>query len=202
MTQPSTLNWNGGDDFPIQGAAPIDVPANHHSSKHQLRLDDPWLAFEPLYDQHHERLFRVAVLLCYGNVADAEDAVAETFVSMHSAWLEGKVERFFPYARQTLVNHVLARHRKRMTAERYLPMQLDADDGNFRLDDHVVDAAVLLEALARLSPRRRTAVVLRYYEDMPYNDIAESMDVSLGTVKAQVSHGLAHLRLYLEATGR
>lgn len=170
-------------------------PSNHSTG------DDPWLAFGPLYDQHHERLFRVAVLLCYGNIADAEDAVAETFVSVHRAWLGGNVESFFPYARQTLVNRVMARYRQQMTAERYLPTQLDTDNGGFNIDQHVVDAAILLEALARLSPRRRTAVVLRFYEDLPYVEIAEAMNVSLGTAKAQVSVGLAHLRQLLEASG-
>jgi len=202
MTQPSTPNRGSGDDFPSQEAEPVAHLADRRSAPAARASDDPWLAFEPLYDQHHERLFRVAVLLCYGNIADAEDAVAETFVSVHRAWLDGKVETFFAYARQTLVNHVMARYRKRKTAERYLPTQLQTDNGGFYIDQHVVDSAVLLEALARLSPRRRTAVVLRFYEDLPYVEIAQAMNVSLGTAKAQVSVGLSHLRQILEPASR
>ena len=198
MTHPSPLN-RGGD-----GSASREVGTGLTGERSVPGEPDvdPWTAFEPLYDQHHERLFRVAVLLCYGNVADAEDAVAETFVSVHRAWLDSEIEYFFAYARQTLVHHVMARHRKQQTAERYFPMQLDTDDGEFRIDEHVIDAAVLLEALAQLSPRRRTAVVLRFYEDLPYVEIAEVMRVSLGTAKSQVSVGLAHLRRLLEGTGR
>jgi RNA polymerase sigma factor (sigma-70 family) len=58
----------------------------------------------------------------------------------------------------------------------------------------VVDAASTFELLGHLPPRQRTAVVLRYYEDLSYEQIAEAMDVSVGTAKAQVSVGLQRLR--------
>ena len=75
-----------------------------------------WDEFEPLYDAHHERLYKLAVLLCHGSEAMAEDAVAETFLRVYPAWAEGRVERFFPYARQTLVHQVLGRPPRRRRA--------------------------------------------------------------------------------------
>jgi RNA polymerase sigma factor (sigma-70 family) len=58
----------------------------------------------------------------------------------------------------------------------------------------VVDAQSTFELLQHLAPRQRTAVVLRYYEDLPYEQIATTMNVSVGTVKSEVSTGLRRLR--------
>ena len=51
-----------------------------------------WEQFAPLYDEHHEHLYRVALLLCHGDRAAAEDATAEAFIKVHTAWAEGRVE--------------------------------------------------------------------------------------------------------------
>ena len=75
-----------------------------------------WEQFAPLYDEHHEHLYRVALLLCHGDRAAAEDATAEAFIKVHTAWAEGRVEQFFPYARQTLVNHVIGQARRQQVA--------------------------------------------------------------------------------------
>ena len=55
------------------------------------------------------------------------------------------------------------------------------------------DQREVLAALAGLAPRRREAIVLRYWLDLPEREIAEAMGVSLGTVKSHVSRGLAAL---------
>ncbi|MBX6769811.1 MAG: sigma-70 family RNA polymerase sigma factor, partial [Actinomadura rubrobrunea] len=49
-------------------------------------------------------------------------------------------------------------------------------------------------ALERLPARQRLAVMLRYYEDMSENEIAEVLGVSVGTVKSTVSRAMAKLR--------
>ncbi|HZX06769.1 SigE family RNA polymerase sigma factor [Kribbella sp.] len=58
----------------------------------------------------------------------------------------------------------------------------------------VDDRDLLLRALATLPRRTRATLVLRYFEDLPEAEIAEIMGCSLGTVKSNVSRGLAKLR--------
>ena len=157
-------------------------------------VGDGWDGFEPLYEEHHARLYRVALLLTNGSTAAAEDAVAETFVRVYPAWAEGRVENFFPYTRRALVNHVMGVYRGNTVATRHAAAQSGDLRGEQALEDAVVDASSAFELLGQLAPRQRTAVVLRYYEDMSYEQIAEAMDVSVGTAKAQVSVGLQRLR--------
>jgi RNA polymerase sigma factor (sigma-70 family) len=153
-----------------------------------------WDQFAPLYDEHHEHLYRVALLLCHGDRAAAEDATAETFIRVHQAWVEGRVDNFFGYARQTLVNHVIGQARRRNVANRHLAKESADRRGDRSTEERVVDSEATFELLQQLPLGQRTAVVLRFYEDMPYDRIAAAMGVSLGTAKSQVSLGLTRMR--------
>ncbi|HMH93080.1 MAG TPA: sigma-70 family RNA polymerase sigma factor, partial [Streptosporangiaceae bacterium] len=69
------------------------------------------------------------------------------------------------------------------------------------VDDHAGDSDLtetLRAAIDRLPHRMRTAVVLRYYEDMTEAEVAERLGVSLGTVKSTVSRAVAKLRIDAE----
>jgi RNA polymerase sigma-70 factor (sigma-E family) len=63
-------------------------------------------------------------------------------------------------------------------------------DRNGQIDDR----ALLMEALAQLPLRQRQAVVLRYFEDLSVEAVAQVMGSSRGTVKSQTAKGLAKLR--------
>ena len=57
---------------------------------------------------------------------------------------------------------------------------------------------LLAEALKRLSPQRRLIVLLRYFADLPYTEIASLCEISEGTVAATLAHAHADLRKHLE----
>jgi DNA-directed RNA polymerase specialized sigma24 family protein len=59
----------------------------------------------------------------------------------------------------------------------------------------------LVDALATLSPRQRTALALRYVEDLDVRGIAERMGCSEGTVKSQLSRGTERLREHARSRG-
>jgi RNA polymerase sigma factor (sigma-70 family) len=59
----------------------------------------------------------------------------------------------------------------------------------------------LVEALATLTPRQRTALALRYVEDLDVRTIAERMGCSEGTVKSQLSRGTERLREHAREQG-
>jgi len=156
-----------------------------------------WDEFSPLYDEHHERLYRVALLLCHGDAALAEDAVAETFLRVFEQWRHDKVENFFPCARQVLVQQVLGERRD----GRVGPDGSARDQrGASRHDPSIADASSAFQLLAQLAPEDRTAVVLRYFEDLSYDQIASTMGVSSGTAKAQVAVGLQRMRSMMDET--
>jgi RNA polymerase sigma factor (sigma-70 family) len=154
------------------------------------RADDQpgWDEFAPLYDEHHERLYRVALLLCHGDAEQAQDAVAETFLRVYQRWAAGEVDNFFPFARQTLVNQVLGHQRDSARAGGR------ASRRERRRGGAIADASSTFQLLEQLEPAQRTAVVLRYFEDLSYDQIAAAMGVTPGAAKADVSVGLQRMR--------
>ena len=87
---------------------------------------------------------------------------------------------------------------------------LDYDDGNPRaalLDAESAPEEIMLRseawesvglAVSRLSAAIRPAFVMRYLDDLSYDEIAESLDQPIGTVKASAHRGLLAVRAYLE----
>jgi RNA polymerase sigma factor (sigma-70 family) len=63
-----------------------------------------------------------------------------------------------------------------------------------RGDDTVEDHLVLQGALQQLGRRQRAVLVLRYFEDLSEQQVADVLGISLGTVKSQAHRGLARLR--------
>ena len=157
-----------------------------------------WAQFEPIYDEHHVRLYRFALLLCNGRRAVAEDAVAEAFVLVYEAWRSGRAYNVFGYVWQTLINGVFGRHRHESVARRFLEARHGDDRGRRDADEQAVERLSMFEYLERLPGRQRAAVILRFYEDMSYEQIAITLDVSVGTAKSHVSAGVQRLRELME----
>lgn len=63
-------------------------------------------------------------------------------------------------------------------------------------------AAYAHRALQTLPIRQRTAVILRAVRDLPYEEVARMMGITVGAAKANVHHGLKKLRVALEEEGR
>jgi len=191
------VNWGAGGQYSLIVDDVDESVANGDDTAHGPSSERGWDEFAPLYDDHHERLYRIAVLLCNGRTHMAEDAVAETFINVYQAWAGGGIEDFAAYARRALVNHITGQGRREQVASRYLTRHSKSDVIQDAAEDRVVDTAQTFELLAQLPPRQRAAIVLRFYEDLPYDQIASELGVSVGTVKAQVSTGLQRLRINL-----
>ncbi|WP_395106609.1 SigE family RNA polymerase sigma factor [Actinomadura sp. SCN-SB] len=138
-------------------------------------------------------LMRAALQLT-GDRAEAEDLLQAALAKTYSAWdrIEDRAA-VDGYVRRAMVNTRISWWRRRKL-EVYptdeLPEQpVDDHTGNTELQD------ALGRALDRLPERQRLAVKLRYYEDMPENEIAKVLGVSIGTVKSTVSRAMAKLRV-------
>lgn len=150
--------------------------------------EDP-AGFEEFVAARRTALLRSAYLLT-GNHDDAEDLVQVALVKAVPHWhrIAGRPE---PYVRRILARESISRWRRRRwreVATDQLPERVQpADD----------DDSDLRAALARLAPRQRAVIVLRYYEDLTERQTAEALGISVGTVKSQARDGLARLRTLL-----
>ncbi len=122
---------------------------------------------------------------------EAEDLLQAALAKAYLAW-DRIQDRPDGYIRRIMVNTQISWWRRRRL-EIYptdeLPDQ-PVDDHTGRAELH--DA--LARALRRLPRRQRAAVMLRYYDDLPEEQIAEILGISVGTVKSSVSRAMAKLR--------
>lgn len=128
---------------------------------------------------------------------DAWDLTQETLARIGERWGRTRFDQPAAYARTVMVRLNIDRIRR---LRRELPLL-----GGAREEAPVefvgeVDAW-LVEALATLSPRQRTALALRYAEDLDVRGIAERMGCSEGTVKSQLSRGTERLREHARRQG-
>ena len=142
-----------------------------------------------------ESLRRTAYLMC-GDWHRAQDltqiALAKAYAAWHRIQGEGAVDA---YVRQILIREFLSQQRRRSWHERPsddLP-DLELDGGQDRAETRLS----LLAALARLSPKRRAVVVLRYWEDRSVEETAAALRMSRSAVKSASLRALADLRALL-----
>lgn len=159
-------------------------------------------AFRALYDQFKDRVYNV----CYritGNPADALDASQETFGIMFRKVGEFRFEsKFSSWVYRIAVNASID-VRRRMRSRRLASLEAMQEDGSIErvrygpgertVEMPSVAASrreleqAIQRAIGRLSPKLGSIVVLRYMENLSYEEVAETLRISLGTVKSRLS---------------
>lgn len=147
-------------------------------------------------------LLRLAYLLA-GNAVDAEDIVQEALARALPRWERiAAVEDVDAYVRRMVVNANTSWWRKFRRRETPVadtrPTEVVAGPGEAPAPD---ERQRLWLACRSLPEAQRTAVVLRYYEQLEYDEIAGLTGVREGTVRSRVSRGLAVLRAELTPEG-
>ena len=140
-------------------------------------------------------LLRTACLMT-GDRQHGEDLVQTTLAKAYGSW--SKVRRAdepVAYVRRIMVNTHLSVLRRFMSGEQVV--ELVPDRGTDDAQTAHADSHEMRRALLQLSPRVRTAVVLRYFEDLSEAETARVMGCSTSTVNNHVSKGLAALRALL-----
>lgn len=167
-------------------------------------------AFEALFEMTHDRVYGLALQLL-GNEAAAADASQEVYLKLieRIRQFEGR-SRFTTWLHRIVVNTSLDRHRRNrplLSVEELPEPALEAPDS--RPSDAVPDSPEALamrresarsvrRAVARLSPRLRQVIVLRFGAGLAYGEIADQLEISIGTVGSRLSRALLRLGRALE----
>jgi RNA polymerase sigma-70 factor (sigma-E family) len=136
-------------------------------------------------------LRRVGYLLT-GDWDQAEELAQEAMARTFAAWSRIRgYDRPAAYARKVLVNRHRSLLRRAVVEARH---SLTSRPQEWHEPAFGGDDLVLWQALQRLPARQRTAIVLRYYLDLPEAEVARLLGVPVGTIKSLVHRGLARLR--------
>ncbi len=145
-------------------------------------------AVADLYKREHGSMVRLACLIV-GSQAVAEEVVHDAFVSV----LERRATIADPgaYLRRVVINNCHGNTRRSLVGRRKMSRLAVLEGTTEELPPEVGEAWSALEAV---TPKQRHALVLRFYADLPIDDIADLMGERPGTVKSLVHRGLRTLR--------
>jgi RNA polymerase sigma-70 factor (ECF subfamily) len=165
-----------------------------------------WNAFRLLFETHKDRVYSIALRFC-GDESAAMDIAQDTFLKLISSIRNFRGDSSFEsWLYRIVVNRCLDHQR---SGRRFIP------DVNGLLDRVRAPAETVLEALLRaemtsdvqkivgtLPPDQRIVVILRYTEGLAYDQIAEILGCSMGTVASRLNRAhsvlerrLSHLRV-------
>jgi RNA polymerase sigma factor (sigma-70 family) len=153
-----------------------------------VAMAPPRPTFPDFFAAEYAAMVRLAILLV-DDLGTAEEITQDAFVQLHRRWDSPGIENPHGYLRRCVANggrDVQRRRGVRRNARMDVPAS--TEPAFAELDD----------ALARLPQRERTAVVLRYFEDLHEQDIAEVLGVRPSTVRTLVRRGLQQLRREVE----
>jgi RNA polymerase sigma-70 factor (ECF subfamily) len=173
--------------------------ADHAALERMARGDHEALA--ELYDRHGRLIFSLALRILRDQ-SDAEDIVQDVF---SQAWRQAaRYESSRGNAVAWLLNLTRSRAIDRLRGRRARPdttagdpATLDLPDRSRPLDQQIAlshEAARIRAAVDELSVLQRVAIELAFYEGLTHVEIADRLELPLGTVKTRIRQGLLKLR--------
>jgi RNA polymerase sigma-70 factor (sigma-E family) len=180
---------------PAGSAAPASDRLDHAA----IDQTDRRLLFEQFVEQHSRELGRLAYLM----VGDRDAADDLTGDALLAAWRQWDTVRTsdhpIAYVRRVVVNLAATRVR-RLVRERRRLILFQADALEVRPGPDSAAVVDIRSALLQLPAGRRACVVLRYALDLPEQEVAALLGVSVGTVKSQTAKGAEQLRKVLRTS--
>jgi RNA polymerase sigma-70 factor (ECF subfamily) len=159
--------------------------------------------FAALFEKYREKIYRVV----YGYVHDKDDALdvtQEAFIKAFKSLSTFERESgFYTWLTRIAINLAID-HRRKRARSKVIPLEdyMDppsrpggggAPDPRRRLEDRELKERYF-RALEELSEKHRTVFLLHTVEDMAYKDIAEMLDISIGTVMSRLHYARKRLQ--------
>ena len=184
----------------------------HNSDADLIRLaqSDDTDAFCELAERYARRIYLLAFHYCR-NAQDAEDLSQEVWLKAYQSLRGFRSDAsFYTWLRRITINTFLNHQRSRSflkQGQTTIAQFLAFDANTTNIPSDVASEKALLNkmlfenvmsALAELTPSQRLTFLLRHYEGMSYEEIANAMNCSIGTAKKSVWRAIAKLRARLD----
>ncbi|OGW40319.1 MAG: hypothetical protein A2010_15815 [Nitrospirae bacterium GWD2_57_9] len=167
-------------------------------------------SFEEIVSRNQDRVYNLCRRIL-GNGHDAEDAAQDVFVKAYQnlhhfqpnaalyTWLYRiAVNTCIDYRRRPLFESLFRRNSE---GEEVMIDAVSDQPSPERLYESAQNERLLQQGLAAISPKLRAAIVLREVEGLSYEEIADVLEVSLGTVKSRISRAREELLAQLQLIG-
>lgn len=166
-------------------------------------------AINVLYDRFARPLYSFALKMLSNNTREAEEAVQDVFVSVwkKAGTFESGRAQVFTWltvmTRNKCLDRLRAKSRRIPTAdllsEEAQERDVPEEDKRTAVDD-LFDkerTGIIKEAVAKLPDEQKEVIELAFFSGMTHSEIAEHLDISIGTIKSRIRYGIQKLRSLL-----
>lgn len=159
-------------------------------------------AFEELYHRYYPNAYRIAYQITKSD-ADAQDAVQETFIQMKKSIVNlREPEYFYTWMSRIILskcNRIFVKnHYAPMDPDRITAVNKNPEQRKYMIPHKQIsfqnDQEILLSLMEELKPRSKEVLYMMYFEQLKQQDIADSLNIPLNTVKTRVSRAREDLK--------
>ena len=154
--------------------------------------------FDSVFDRYKNLVYKTACLML-SDPSEAEDVLQDVFIRVYRLGGSYDPEKgsLATWIRRVTVNQCISKqksgkHSYSLDEMRQNGHQPDEDEIDF--DDKLALKLSIEKMLQSLSGKYRAALILRYVDDLTYEEIAETLDIPLGTVKSRINAAITTLR--------
>lgn len=151
--------------------------------------------FEQEYKKHEKALFLVAIAYLH-NTEDAKDILQEAAISAYKA-IDGLKNK--EYFKTWLTRIVINKCKNFMKSRRYTEELTDSLNVFYNI---CTDEMEIMDALCKMDPKLSVYITLKFYNDMTYSEISESLMIPESTVKHRTKKALEEMKNLLEGDGK
>ena len=172
-------------------------------------------AFEQLVETYRDQVYRIALRMC-GNAADADEAAQEAFLAAWKGLPNFRGDSQFSTWLYQLTTHaaidLMRREKRQIAAEAQDQARHPAEDmtevsapdpapGPQQQAERRETQEAVRDAILQLTPEYRQIVVLRFLEDLSYEEIGAALKLPSGTVKSRLNRAKSQLKDILSKSG-
>lgn len=161
-------------------------------------------AFEQLVVAYRDQVFRLALRMC-GSEADADEVAQEAFLSAWKALPNFRGESQFSTWLYQLTTHaaidLMRREKRQIAADITEVSAADPAPSPQQQAEQSEQREIVRDAILQLAPEQREVVVLRFMEELSYEEIGAVLKLPSGTVKSRLNRAKAQLKEILSKSG-
>ena len=161
----------------------------------------PTPSLPELIEQHAALLYRYAYRLS-GSAADAEDLTQQTFLTAHAKLTQLREPAKAKSWLCTILRHTYLKSRRGPNGRPVVSLDDIAELADAPPSDTPIDPDELQAALNDMEEVYRSPLILFYFEEFSYREIAEQLQIPIGTVMSRLARGKASLRIRLSSHAR
>ena len=165
------------------------------------------VSFTILVERYQKRIYFSARKMVGGDHDEADEIAQETFVKVYEALDSFRGDaKFYTWAYRIMMNAVIYKsRRKKIRKDVELDDVAETLESDVPLPDEAMQrkemTALIEEAIETLPPKQREVFLFRFYDEMPYEEIATILGTSVGGLKANYFHAVKKLTEYVQRVG-